>query len=118
MVLIKAVAQMVHQSEEAMACELLTAIKEARLLYQDDQKKAAIRKLSVLAEAGAIDAMIELAHIARNEHRESDSHYWIDMAEQQLKPGDLDGHIGLKGAYSLGLGRGDRDVQEARALHH
>ena len=95
-----------------------TAIKEARSLHRVGQSEDAIRKLSLLADAGAIDAMVELAHIARDQNRESDSHQWIDKAEQGLKPGDLDGHISLNGAYSLGLGRGDRDVQEARALHH
>jgi hypothetical protein len=93
-------------------------IDEARQLHRSGQSEFAIQKLIVPAEVGSIDAMIELAHIARDQDRKSDSDKWIDEAEATLKPGDLDGHISLNGAYSLGLGRGEREILERRALHH
>lgn len=95
-----------------------STIDEARQLHRSGQSEVAIQKLGVLAEAGSIDAMIELAHIARDQNRRSDSDQWIDRAEKALKAGDLDGHISLNGAYSLGLGCGEREILEARALHH
>lgn len=93
-------------------------IDEARQLHRSGQSECAIQKLIVPAEAGSIDAMIEMAHIARDQDRKSESDKWIDKAEATLKPGDLDGHISLNGAYSLGLGRGEREILERRALHH
>lgn len=93
-------------------------IEAARRLHRSGQSECAIQKLIVSSEEGSIDAMIELAHIARDQDRKSESDKWIDKAEATLKPGDLDGHISLNGAYSLGLGRGEREILERRALHH
>ena len=101
--------------------ENLTArsiIDDARRLHRSGQSESAVRKLNVASDAGNIEAMIELAHIARDQEKKAESDLWIDKAEAALKPGDLDGHISLNGAYSLGLGRGEREVLEARALHH
>lgn len=93
-------------------------VDEARQLLRSGQGERAIQKLVVSADEGNIDAMIELAHIARDQGKKSESDSWIDRAEATLGPGDIDGHISLNSAYSLGLGRGEREVLEHRALHH
>lgn len=93
-------------------------VDEARRLRRHGQAEVAEQKLRAAAQAGSICAMIELAHMSRDSGKTADSNQWIDLAETALHPGDLDGHISLNGAYSLGLGRGERDVLEKRALYH
>ena len=48
-------------------------IDEARLLHRNGQSESVVQKLTVPAEAGSIDAMIELAHIARDQDQKSES---------------------------------------------
>jgi len=98
--------------------ETHSLIDETRRLRHAGQTDGADQLLRTAAQAGSIDAMIELAHISRSAGKKNDSDQWIDAAEAALRPGDLDGHISLNGAYSLGLGRGERDVLEKRALYH
>lgn len=93
-------------------------IDEVRRLRRDGHPEVAEQRLRAAAQAGLIDAMIELAHISRESGKEADSAQWIDAAEAALHSGDLDGHISLNGAYSLGLGRGESDALERRALYH
>jgi TPR repeat protein len=93
-------------------------VDEARRLRRDGQAEVAEQRLRAAAQAGIIDAMIELARMSRDSWKKADSDQRIDAAEAALHPGDLNGHISLNGAYSLGLGRGERDVLEKRALYH
>jgi TPR repeat protein len=95
-----------------------STIGEASRLHKSGQTDRAILNLIPLAEVGSIDAMVELALIARDKGNKFDSDEWIDKAEAALKPGDLDGHASLKSAYSLCLGRGERETLDDRALYH
>jgi TPR repeat protein len=93
-------------------------IDEARRRHREGHADEAFRLLNVAADAGSIGAMVELAHMERAAGKKAESDKWIDRAEVELQPGDLDGHITLNGAYSLGLGRGEREFLERRALYH
>jgi TPR repeat protein len=105
--------------QTSMDCpENRSVIADAHELHLSGKSDLAIQKLIVPAEKGSIDAMIELAHIARDQGRKSDSDKWIEKAEATLKPGDMDGHVALSGAYELCLGRGDYATQQGLALYH
>lgn len=91
-------------------------IEAARRLRRDGNPEAAHRLLREAAGTGLIEAMIELARLARDDGRRDESDRWMASAEKSLQPGHLDGRITLSGAYSLGLGRGTLFQQQERAL--
>jgi TPR repeat protein len=91
-------------------------IEAARQQRRDGNPGAADRILRDAAGRGLIEAMIELALLARDDGRRDESDRWIESAEEALQPGDLDGRIILSGAYSLCLGCGTLFKQQERAL--
>jgi TPR repeat protein len=102
-----------HTSRGAERRELVEA---ARRLRRDGNPEDAHRLLREAADSGLIDAMIELARLARDDGRRDESDKWMASAEKALQPDDLEGRIALSGAYGLALGRGTLFEQQERAL--
>lgn len=93
-------------------------ILKARRLRSEGKVSIAEDVLRVAANEGCVEAMIELAHFARDAGRLEESNDWIDAAENSVDVDDLNGHVALSGAYSLGLGRGElADLQRRAAAH-
>ena len=91
---------------------------EADQLLRQGNEAAAYAMLKETAAFGNIGAMTKLAHLARSEKREAESHEWMDKAEKALRPGDIDGRKDLADAYGQALGRGNYSdlKQRERAL--
>lgn len=94
------------------------AVEDARRHRDAGQVGLGRARLLHAAETGDIQAMVELAKWCGDEGDESQSQSWIARAEALISDDDLDGHIVLSGAYSLGFGSGSVDEQNSRALSH
>lgn len=87
---------------------------DADRLIEQGNRAAAKLMLKDAAARGSIGAMTKLAELARAE-REEESHAWMDKAESELRPGDVDSRQDLAEAYLDRLGRGSYAEQKQRA---
>jgi len=93
-------------------------IDRARSLKRAGETEKGLAILLELASEGEIDPMIELAFWELDAGRRGESNEWMRRAESALRPDDWDGHVSLHSAYQMGLGEGDIEAQQRRALEH
>lgn len=93
-------------------------VETSRRLASEGKRDVGLEWLREHANAGNVDAMIELAQWKMDEGNAKESDRWLLCAEEAVQPNDLDGHIALNGAYNTGLGSGDSKSRGQRALHH